>query len=209
MHSLISSSIRKLLNRNDNETQILLLTHSASVFSNFEKTLKNISEDLGLTKAEKKAFIKKLILRDKKLQEADKFDFSYKALLKDVWIFACADQNLEEKQLAQYHSVGNDMRRALEAYATFNFGIGMEKLTKSPKIIDCIQRNGTLEESALKIIESTLFNIEMNSDSHAQDAVNFEPQNTSLNKINVYETQKMARMILIFLDTIHLSLIHI
>lgn len=205
MHSLISSSIRKLLNKNDNETQILLLTHSASVFSNFEKTLKNVSNDLGLTNIEKKFSTKKLILRDKKLQNADKFDFSYKSLLKNVWIFACADQNLEEKQLAQYHSVGNDMRRALEAYATFNFGIGMEKLTKSPKIIDCIQQNGTLEESALEIIESTLFNIEMNSDSHAQNAVNFEPQNTSLNKINVYETQKMARMILIFLDTIHFA----
>ena len=45
----------------------------------------------------------------------------------------------------------------------------------------------------------------MNSDSHAKDAVNFEPHNTSLNKINVYETQKMARMILIFLDTIHFA----
>ena len=95
-------------------TKAIIMTHDISFFMDFSKALDEISE--YCKSVGKKASHQLFTLSDKLIKKfKNKNQNEYTDLLKEIFEFANADKATEE------NSIGNQMRRVLEAFSTFSF----------------------------------------------------------------------------------------
>ena len=119
-------------------------------------------------------------------------------MLEDIYKYAKIEDDKIENELDD--TIGNTMRKLLEAYSTFNYNKGIEEVTRNKNILEKVE-----DEDIKQYFENFMYRLILNNESHTFD------ETRSLNFydfISRDEKIKTARSILILLnilDNTHLK----
>lgn len=138
-------------------SRILLLTHSLNAAFDFYRIFENNIRSNG----EKVRFAIHE-LKDKKLHDF-KFNMrnEYSANITTIYEYALSNNNSSI-------SIGNVMRRVLEAFSTFNYKLGIEKITTNDQIL------AKIDEKLRPYFRNKMFRLVMHTLSHTEEAVRTE-----------------------------------
>lgn len=186
--SYLRSVINKITRKNEN-SKIIIFTHELDSFFNFEK----ISSDLSLNKI---TFFGQL--RNKYI---NKFDFNrrsvYTSLLKDIYLFAKGERNDLEP------TIGNTMRKVLEAYATFTYSTGIDSLSTDEDILSKLE-----DDNSKEYFSNLMYRLVLNDESHLEYRTYAITENNFYDFITLEEKIRTAQEILVYLyklDCLHLK----
>lgn len=183
--SYLKKVISLILDGNCN-SQVVLMSHERDVVA----ILNNIFEK---DNKYKKRYCT-LRLNAKSIMEFKcnkKSDYEY--ILEDIYNFASLTEVDES-----FESKGNEIRRFLEMYSTFNYGIGIKELFNRSELLECID-NDKLRE----YYGSKLFWVPLNSASHTMGLAFQYPNFDSFDLFSEEEQIKIARDIICYIYLIH------
>lgn len=181
--------------------QVLLMTHNYHVFYAMQHVADSIFKSNAIS----------WILSDCKLStvDSDKPAYTYRTLIKDVYDFARSDQHEQSNVESHDYTIPNELRRALEEYSWFNFGVGGTGLRNQPlvqnKLEELVKMNRLSKESK-DLILSVLYSTWTNSGSHREENVKSDLLDLDLLEYNDQEeVRKVSKLLLILLDEIHFT----
>lgn len=131
------------------QSKILLLTHQIETFYDLQRIVSDID----------KKYIRTSTLIDKKLNciESSKFNL-YKDSLNEIYKAITKTAPLTDDEV---ESLGNKLRKVTEAYSSFIYGCGIDKLSTDPTITDSIK-----PEKLRNYFIDSMYRISLNSASH-------------------------------------------
>ncbi|MFA7435401.1 MAG: AAA family ATPase [Bacilli bacterium] len=186
--SYLRDIIGQITSNNEN-SKIIIFTHELDSFFNLVK----ISRDLNL---EKKSFFGQLI--KKSIIEFNmNLKNDYTKLINDIYSFAKGDR--DDLEL----TIGNTMRKVLEAYATFNYSTNIESLSIKKDILDKLD-NDVLR----KYFSNLMYRLVLHGDSHMEDRAYGFTENKFYDFISFDEKKRTAQEILVYLyklDSLHIK----
>ena len=113
----------------------------------------------------------------------------YQRLLKSAYDFASSETEDE----AESYVIGNVLRRIVEGYSTFNYGIKMEMLARDPALVG---RMGSVG----KTLSGVMYRLALNDGSHLRDRVASLSPTASFEPYSYEEKRVMARCVLVMLS---------
>lgn len=161
--SYLRSQIRRAIVGNP-DTKVLCLTHdgySMNAFAKMSKELVNASKRAGEPYAIK--FPDVFTLSEGELTKWELNNTRYSELLKTVYEYSVSPS----PSLRPY--IGNAARKMLEAFSTFEFGLGISEFADSPTVLEKLSPEATKD-----YFSSLLFNMVIHSESHMADPVKIE-----------------------------------
>ncbi|WP_322153477.1 AAA family ATPase [Paratractidigestivibacter sp.] len=176
------------------ESRVTLLTHDVATVAELEHVLSDIR--LGPQHDEKVSYCL-LELSNGNICKHPLRKSQYSVLLKKVYDYAVTDVD----DYAEACVIGNVMRRVLEAYGTFNYGVGMDRLSRDE---DLKVRFGDLEG----LLANAMYRLALNDDSHMQEKVFSLNSTFSFERYSYKERRMLARcalLILYLLDAEHVK----
>lgn len=183
IYSFLRNQIQRLGEKVD--LKCIVLTHDEEVFYHFDKTL----NDLGRSRETFE------LVREKGLIPINSENNFYSTYLWNVFYFAVGQKD----ELNSY--IGNIMRKVLEAYSTFNYAIGMEKLSTDEEILKKISNDRR------NFFERNMYRLLLNSESHTANSFK-KTANQSVSLFDIEEKKKTAKIVislLYSLDDLHLK----
>ncbi|MCU9986970.1 AAA family ATPase [Mobiluncus curtisii] len=182
--SLIRERSEHLL-RSNAESRITVMTHDGGVVEELENIFSDISDTFDGEKIKTDLFE----LRGKSSEPRGKKSSEYVALLKRAYKFASA----EDFDPNESYVIGNILRRVLEGYSTFNYGIGMSRLSSDP---DLRERLG----DQLPFLKDAMYRLALNDASHMEKRIKaFNPTN-AFERYSNEEKKKCAQCVMVILD---------
>nr|WP_272884634.1 AAA family ATPase [Bacillus cereus] len=190
----IYSFLRFILNQihsGNPESKAIFFTHDLEVFYNVEKIYKDIGikvRDISKSKLVNHAFIP---FKD--------ISSDYSLFLQQIYEYASGiNQDTYE------NSIGNTMRKVLEAFGTFNYKMGIDKLTTDSRILNQLPNEPKYQEH----FSNSMYRLVLHGDSHLEDRANIFIDRDFYSFIDREEKVRTAKDILIFLkllNPIHLE----
>lgn len=134
------------------KSKVLLLTHQIETFYDLQKVVSDID----------RKYARASVLVDKKLElvESNKFNL-YKESLKEIYKAITKPTPLSDDEI---ESMGNKLRKVTEAFSTFIYGCGIEKLSTDPTISGSIQ-----PEKLRNYFIDSMYRIALHSTSHFEE----------------------------------------
>lgn len=170
-------------------TKILLMTHDVGVMFDLEKAVSEISKHCAARAcyAEFVAFQ----LEDKHLTKFEHNGHNeYTHLLQMTYSYAKSTSVDNDLDLV----IGNVMRRALEAFASFWFKKGVEDVSLDEKVLDL------LDDDNLKIyFRNLMYRLVLNNESHAKEDIQGNPETSFFSHLSSSEKKRTARDVLCFI----------
>lgn len=169
----------------NSNSKIICFSHNLEVIFNLEKTF----SDIGKAK-----------LTTKELRKCELNEFKYKKyneyskMLNEIYDFANEEENYETLE----YTIGNQMRKVLEAYSTFNYKKGIEDISTSEEIL-----NKITNESKREYFRNFMYRLILNGDSHMEETARSYPNNTFFDHIDITEKIVTAKSLLAFLYLIN------
>ncbi|EPD33057.1 hypothetical protein HMPREF9306_00586 [Propionimicrobium lymphophilum ACS-093-V-SCH5] len=180
--SLIRERAECILQSND-ESKITVLTHDSSVMHDLQKVFEDIRM---LTMSKSFAFNTRKLVGT--ATEAVTKGTEYAALLNRAYRFA----NSTTEDLDESYVIGNILRRIVEGYGTFNYGIGVEELFRDQ---DFAGRLG----SHLPYIKSAMYRLMLNDESHLRDRVSTMNPSDRFERFSYEDKRSCAQCVLLML----------
>ena len=168
-------------------TKALIMTHDVSVMFDIQKAMDEISSYCaGIGKnAEYCSFQ----LTNKAINPfMFKSHNEYTRLIHCVYEYGC--NPTAEMEL----TIGNITRRVLEAFSTFTFKEGVEKVSLNPRILTLIP-----EKSKREYFQNSMYRLVLNTESHFQENVQGAPELSFFSHLSAAEKQRTARDVLCFM----------
>lgn len=166
------------MHRGNSHSKALVLTHDIQVALDLLKTnepIINIQQEL-------------MCLSNHKLQFKNRKDISeYKQLLHDIYEFAKVDEASDNS-----FTIGNKMRKVLEAYSSFNYANGYT----NEKCLDIVLKDSDKKE----YFKNTVLRLLLNGESHSEERVKAMNYNSEF--VSETEKQRVAKDVLCLLYTI-------
>lgn len=185
VYSLIREQAECILQSND-ESKITVLTHDSSVMHDLQKVFEDIRM---LTMSKSFAFNTRKLVGT--ATEAVTKGTEYAALLNRAYRFAKS----ETEDLNESYVIGNILRRIVEGYGTFNYGIGVEELFRDQ---DLAGRLG----SHLPYIKSAMYRLMLNDESHLRDRVSTMNPSDRFERFSYEDKRSCAQCVLLMLYTL-------
>lgn len=181
--SLIRERAEHLIDSNP-DSRITVLTHDAGVVTELEHTFEDIKISTG------KAFkIDYLDLTRDGTRNRPMKTAEYTALLKRAYDFASSQ--IEDEQETQI--IGNVLRRILEGYGTFNYGMGMEEISRNPELS---ARFGDLAP----LLGSVMYRLAFNDESHMRERLSAFNTPLNFSRYSYGEKKACAQCVFVILD---------
>lgn len=159
-------------------SKFLLMTHDLQAFFDMQKFAGEFAgNNMLLQELTNKTLIS---FNTKKRQE-------YTSLICDIFDYC---KNIEP---AKSLTIGNSMRRVLEAYSTFLYKESIEQISIDEDVI------GKIEDPFKTYYQNLLYRLVLNGDSHSQEKVMALGSSDFFNYISDSERQRTARDIIVFL----------
>lgn len=139
-------------------SKILLLSHDLSTVYDLEKAGEEIGEQFNL----KNKFVENYELKDRQIDNTKHIDMKrneYSLLMKEIYRYA----NGEDSLLSDF-TIGNSMRRLLEAHGTFLYKKGMDALTTNEDILDLCKKHKNY-------FRNYMYRLVLNGESHLEERV--------------------------------------
>ena len=174
--------------KNNTESKIINFTHSLETILNLGKVCSDINVGYVLFELYNQQLV------DFKYKKRN----DYQKMLEDIYSYAIIDNFDMPNELDD--TIGNTMRKLLEAYATFNYNKNIEELTRNEKIIE------KLEEKQKEYFNNFMYRLILNDESHTFDNtrnINFYDYISREEKV---KTAKSILLLLYLLDKTHLQL---
>ena len=180
----IYSFLRNVFNKvfiNNENSRILVFSHELEVIFNIQQ----ISSDIGI---KKNCFVK--ILDQNNVKDFGKNKNDYGLLLEKVYKFADEEPEYEQLEL----TIGNVMRRVLEAFSTFTYKKGMSEISCDKNILNNIK-----SETQRNYFENLMYRLVLNGESHSEERSQTFTETSFYEYIAIEEKVRTAKDILVFL----------
>lgn len=173
--------------KGNTKSKILFLTHDLSAFSDLQKIAEEIGKSLKKQNPCVSVKYKSFKLHGQALSKPIKFINEYRDLLH--MIFEYAKGNTEGLDL----SIGNSMRRALEAFSTFIYGTGIAEVSFDQKVIKSLGNHSMY-------FENLMYRLVLHGESHFETRVYAMQDNLSFFRfISEEEKQRTCKDVLCFM----------
>lgn len=143
---------------NNQKSRILILTHDLEVVYKLDKVFDDIKKEKQIEKFS--CSMRLLLNKCTKSVNISKIN-NYAWNIEEIYEYATSD--IDDYSHKDYN-IGNVLRKTLEAYATFNFRIGISDLTNSEEILNKIKNNDLREH-----FKNRMFRLLLNSESHTEE----------------------------------------
>lgn len=185
--SYLKFKLSEFLTSNKN-TQAVLLTHDLQVLFDSEKM---INEILGGGIKNSKSYQ----LREKELITCNKsVRNGYSRLMCEVYDYGNNNEDIDEM------TIGNEMRKLLESFSTFNYRQGIEKVSLDEAILNKIDKNDR------PYYKNLMYRLVLHGESHTEERIDTLDDVNFFNFISEKEKRRTARDIICFLyalDSVH------
>lgn len=186
----IASFLRLQLNRiiNGNpKSKVLILSHDLETIFNLRKAMDEICQSTkGLAGITPSSYIV-LELNNLLLKQLIKNHNEYSALIKKIYHYANGDSNNDSA------TIGNIMRRVLEAFSTFNYQKNIEKVSCDKNVLKALGKHSTY-------FENLMYRLVLHGESHYEEQVySIHDGNNFYEFISETEKQKTAKNVLCFM----------
>ena len=183
--SLLRREIKKIIWGNNN-SKVLVLTHDLSTMFDVKKAFDEIGEAAKADASVSKASSSWLELSGGVLQQFTRTRSEYAQLMDEVYRFAAGDASLEI-------SVGNKMRRILEAFSTFCYRKSIEDVSCDTQILSQLG-------SYADYFENRMYRLVLHGESHFEEQIyNFHDSLDFYEFFSIDEKKQTARDILCFM----------
>lgn len=176
--------------KGNDKSKFIILTHDLQTFYDLEHLIAEICSSV-YDKSEiatRNKHFKVLELSNKEIREFNFKDKNeYTKLMEIVYDFA----NGEELQ--SHHSIGNIMRKVLEAFGTFVYKKGISQLSTDASI------KSPLSDSESEYFENFMYRLVLNTGSHLEEKVQTTNDYNFFDFISPGEKKRTAKLILVFL----------
>lgn len=170
-------------------SKVLIMTHDISVLFNLDKALNEISGICGRKSVNAEYCL--FQLENKKLIE---FRYNkhneYTQLLEKVYQYAIEDDVNDVLNL----SIGNMMRRVLEAFSTFTFKLGISEISLDEKALDLLP-----DENTRTYYKNLMYRLVLDNESHSIDNVRGAPELGFFSYLSPNEKRQTAKDVLCFI----------
>ena len=169
------------------DSLITIMTHDIGIAAELKHTLDDLSE---VCKGTQSGFI------------ADSFELCgdatcnlpmkksrYSILLKRAFDYASSEQENEDES----YVIGNILRRILEGYSSFNYGIGIERLSRDK---DLAVRFGP----AARFFKSVMYRLALNDESHLKESLDALNPPLAFDRYSYQEKVAIAQCVFVMLD---------
>lgn len=182
IQSLLRYQTEQIIKGNNN-SRILFMSHDLNAIYDYQKSVDDIAD-----KTKKCLCIMQLLNK-----QATKYEFSkeqeYACLLESIYSFASS----EEISGNNYYSIGNDMRRVLEAFSTFEYRVNASELSTKPLPIKALEE----KDYAYKLFfQNLMYRLVLNRKSHTQETVMGASNYRFFDEISDEEKIKTAKGVL-------------
>jgi len=190
IYSFLNSMFQNILDGNK-KSRILILTHELEVLSNMKSLFNNIRIKNKNQSLRVYSITKKILPTKKIIYVNDREIFSnYKELLDETYLYAVAKKTDKYKDI----TIGNVMRKAVEAFTTFQYNTGITEVLQNKDVLANITDNNQKD-----YFKRRMFKLMFNEDSHTENAVKNYSNKSSLEFYGPDEKQKLAKEILAFI----------
>lgn len=167
-------------------SKVLIMTHDLTVMDDLIKTMEEISRKCKqeFQSAEFNVFQ----LHNKNLLEFEFKHNEYTQLLNSIYNYAKSPSEAETL------TIGNHMRRVLEAFSTFSYKKSMEEISTNQEILDCLPN-----EQYKDHFENLMYRLALNNESHFYNTARFLPQTDFFPYMSDDEKQRIAKELLVFM----------
>lgn len=162
------------------------MTHDAATIAELEHILSDIKDDFK--SSDNYAYGLLELTEGATLQYTKKRMNQYSVLLKAVYDYALSEEELEKDS----YVIGNIMRRVLEGYSTFNYGMGIDALSRDGELK---RRFGGLEV----LLSNAMYRLALNDESHMEEKVASLNPTLAFERYSYEEKRKLARCVLVIL----------
>lgn len=160
----------------DKNSRLLILSHDILTIRDTYKCFKDIYKD--------KMPLKTFKLQNDKLFKLEPEENIYSKLLRDVYNYASNDEATDSDQ-----SIGNKMRRVIEAFSTFLYRKGIEELSTNERIIAGFDNS--------EFYKNLMYRLVLHGESHLEEKIkNIGGVNNFFDSIDEDSKKKTARQIL-------------
>lgn len=168
-------------------TKILMMTHDVSVIFDLQKAMDEISSNCaGVGKhAEYCSF---QLLNKTITKFMAKSHNEYSRLMRCIYEYGC------NPEAAMELTIGNTTRRVLEAFSTFTFKEGVEKVSLNPRVLALIS-----DPNKREYFQNSMYRLVLNTESHFQETVQEAPEMSFFSHLTTAEKQRTARDVLCFM----------
>ena len=184
--SLIRDRAAHILESNP-DSRITVMTHDIGIATE----LKHTFDDLGDSfKSTPNRFVTDYLeLCGEATQDLPMRKSRYSVLLKRAYDFAISDQEDESES----YVIGNILRRILEGYSSFNYGIGIEMLSRDK---DLAVRFGP----ASRLLSSVMYRLALNDESHLKECLDALNPPIAFDRYSYQEKMAIAQCVFVILD---------
>lgn len=184
--SLIRERAAHILESNS-DSLITVMTHDIGIATE----LKNTFDDLGsVSKGTSDYFITDYFeLCGDETHELAIKKSHYSVLLKRAYDFATSNQ----EDVEESYVIGNILRRILEGYSSFNYGLGIERLSRDR---DLSIRFGP----ASRLITNVMYRLALNDESHLKECLDALNPPITFDRYSYQEKATIAQCVFVILD---------
>ena len=191
LFTFLRMMFNKIMNNNEG-SKIISFTHSLETMFNLEKIFSDIKINLNITYC-------LLELKNSKLEDfAYKRRNDYKKMLEDIYKYAKIEDDKIENELDD--TIGNTMRKLLEAYSTFNYNKGIEEVTRNKNILEKVEN-----EDIKQYFENFMYRLILNNESHTFDETRSLDFYDFISRDEKIKTARSILILLNILDNTHLK----
>lgn len=169
-------------------SKVLIMTHDISVLFNLQKALSEISGICG--KNSVNAEYRLFQLENKELIEFRYNHNEYTQLLEKIYQYALGEDVNDILDL----SIGNMMRRVLEAFSTFTFKLGISEISLDEKALELLPDEGTKT-----YYKNLMYRLVLDNESHSMDNVRGVPELGFFSYLSPNEKRQTAKDVLCFI----------
>ena len=172
-------------------SKILVMTHDVSVLFDLQKAMDEISNACGANSKNAEYSSFQLVNKGLKLFQTKRHS-EYSDLMECVYDYAC--NPTDEKDLI----IGNITRRLFEAFSTFMFKEGIEKVSLNESVLSLIT-----DQHKREYFQNSMYRLVLHTESHSQEAVQGAPETSFYSHISRAEKQRTTKDILCFMYSVN------
>lgn len=172
-------------------TKVLLMTHDVSVMFDLQKAMDEIGP--SCSSVGKHAEYCSFHLLNKALTPFKSNSYNeYTRLMRCVYEYGCSPD------VAAELTIGNVTRRVLEAFSTFTFKEGVEKVSLNPHVLGMIP-----DQNKRTYFQNSMYRLVLNTESHSREAMQGAPEASFFSHLTTAEKQRTARDVLCFMYAVN------
>ena len=189
MMSFLNYQIHKIMT-GCSESKMIILTHDLMSAFDIQKIVGSLPQ-VEVNGKKEVIFIQRE-LKNYELVDFGKKYSEYKTLLNEIYDFA-------NNSVSENVNIGNNMRKVLEAFGTFNYQCGIENIARDEAIV------ANLEAKQQEYFENLMYRLVLHGESHAEDKTKALDFFSCISEMEKRKTARDVLSLLYLLNKAHLQ----